>query len=40
MEGNRTIPYLFTCGEISEKEYKKWLLDETGEYIPKLISEE
>ena len=34
MEG--IIPILHKQGKISEREYLKYLLDETGDYFPKL----
>ena len=33
------VPVLFKTGRISDEEYNKYLLDETGNYLPKLKSE-
>jgi len=31
------VPFFYRQGKISEKDYKKWLMDETGKFKPKLI---
>jgi hypothetical protein len=34
------VPYLASTGQISNYEYSKYLLDETGTYMPKPIKDE
>ena len=37
---SKIIQHLLTTGQISYDEFEKWALDETGEYLPKLKTEE
>jgi len=33
------VPYLMRTNQISEEDYAKWALDETGKFLPKLKQE-
>lgn len=32
------VPHFYKHNQITEKDYCKWLLDETGEFMPELIN--